>query len=1791
MTSKEPNLLLKPHHLPYLAGGVAITLVVAVLALSLSSFLPTSTLAVGPTLSAGGPADAVTGVTLDATVSIVSNVALGPASFGTFTAQTSGTTSNLAAIDAMSATTAWAVGASGAILVTTNSGSTWTTKTSGLSSNLAGVDAIDADTAWFVGARVGGAGNGIIQKTTNGGTSWASQVSGVAVDLMSISAVDTNTAYVVGDTGTILKTTNAGTTWTAQTSNTSNALTDVSVVDADTAWVAGNSGTIRRTTNGGTTWATEDASGVTTQFNGVHAISSSTAYVVGNGGAIYKTTNGGTSWSSQTSGTTNALFSIYCVSSSICWAVGDIGTVLYTDDGGSAWASQTSNTTNRINGVHGVSATSAWLVGNSGIVHVFGYNNVLLRANTGNTQAGSPSGSNLCTTLTLAIGVTLTCNHSALTKNTWYTFTLTTGVKSNTGDALSANVARAFRTTGLPSLSTASITDASFAIATNAAFTADFDNQIAPNSLLAPTWTSRMVSTDLYAMHLIDANRAVAVGASGTTMRTIDSGSTWIGGTAGGQALNGVHFPIPAIGYAVGNSGMLQKTLDSGVTWTSQTSGTAQNLKAVHCTDALTCWAVGAAGVILKTTNGGTAWTAQTSGTSEILFGVYMASSSTGYAVGNSGTVRKTTNGGTTWSSAATGATTGNHGDVFCTSATVCWIASDTGLVYRTTDGGTNWTAAVPLLNVLWNSIHFASSTTGWVVGSNGEIYKSTDGGVNWTAQTSGIAMNLSSISFVSATTGMVSAASGNMLKTTNGGTTWSIATQGTAVTLNGVDFSTVDVGGTGWAVGASGTILKTTNSGRAWVQQTSGVSVTLEAVEAFSTTASTAYAVGDTGTILKTTNGGTAWTTQTSGTTENLHGIYCSDTNTCWAVGGSGSSAIALKTTNGGTSWSAVTPGQLTKLMDIYATDANTAYAVGISGMIQKTTNGGTSWAALTGTSADFNSVVCSTASACIIVGASGTILTTSDGTTFVSRTSGTTNALRSITCMDVSTCYAVGASGTILRTVDGGVNWTAQTSGTTNGLNAANVLTTGADAWAVGHSGSLLAANRNVQLKAHANVSRSGTVSGSDECTSIALGNDSSGNSNRRVTCTPPVLAPCTWYTLYMTGGANGLASTSGASDVLAADATRAIRTACATGDVFDDPTLSSLASEGLLTINSGSSTAASQATFAAMMRSRVTTSDGTVLITVPQNAVFTRAGGGTFDTTAIALSDYTSSATNVPGTKKAVIQYGVPGVSLTSDTAITIAIPVASTITDSTVLDVYRDADGNFSDATTKLTTCTVSSSTCSFTTTSLSYFAATEPSGSPTQTDTTAPAAPTGLSCTSSDGKITCTWTDPADTDLATIRITQVDVSGAATLWGTVNKGVQTFTYSGTELTVGTTYTVGVQAQDSSGNRSTSTPTTTVTVSSTPAALADTTPPAAPTNLKASSSSSKVTLTWTDPKDSDLKLIRVLLLRGEATSIRWFGNKGLETFTDSGTDLVQNLSYTYAIESEDQTGNRSPRVTTTVTVDSGTAPTSPPTTPTNQPSTNTTQPSTNTSTTEGSPKTTDTTTPPTNQPPTDGSPKAGDTTTPVTPETELEKGVKADEPLPTDDPKATKLLKDAVKAITETLTPPCTLTDAERTYLADAFTRSQGRSPASGGDLQFLCSLRADPEHPLDPTKAFPKYRNLQAETLALRNFVNFFRRPPSQDTRDRALPTEVAEKDWWAVKYMAYHLRLAPTARDLNGERTCLKLFLDRDVDLYKDGVKTRKSRGTPPRDLFDYDFIRACTYSGVTFVSAAGTED
>lgn len=170
-------------------------------------------------------------------------------------------------------------------------------------------------------------------------------------------------------------------------------------------------------------------------------------------------------------------------------------------------------------------------------------------------------------------------------------------------------------------------------------------------------------------------------------------------------------------------------------------------------------------------------------------------------------------------------------------------------------------------------------------------------------------------------------------------------------------------------------------------------------------------------------------------------------------------------------------------------------------------------------------------------------------------------------------------------------------------------------------------------------------------------------------------------------------------------------------------------------------------------------------------------------------------------------------------------------------------------------------------------------------------------------------------------------------------------------------------------------------------------------------------------------------------------------------------------------------------------------------------------------------------------------------------------------------------------------PCVQIGAgQRAALIEAFRMTQRRLPTTTTDYQFACALVTDPANPVDVTKAFGStHRNILQETYALKNFVNFFGRLPSKETDGDALAPEVADRDWWAVKYLTYHPVLAATIRNRDGERTCIRAFVDSEVDLYEqkeDGsfVKVKKVKGVAPKSLWQWDFIRACTYSGAPFV-------
>lgn len=229
--------------------------------------------------------------------------------------------------------TGWAVGDSGVILKTTDSGESWSAQNSGVKVLLVSVYFSDTLNGWACGEA------GVILKTANGGKTWHKSPSGVTADLKALYFHDALTGWVCGWENTILKTTDGGETWHPQISGApaSTWYNDMFFTDDRTGWLVGLDGRIVKTTDGGATWNLIRELPAT--LNYVHFVDSLVGWVAGYSSDIYKTTDGGITWKKQNIGEGGKISSIYFANATTGW--GSYGQSVYkTTDGGATWLLQ-----------------------------------------------------------------------------------------------------------------------------------------------------------------------------------------------------------------------------------------------------------------------------------------------------------------------------------------------------------------------------------------------------------------------------------------------------------------------------------------------------------------------------------------------------------------------------------------------------------------------------------------------------------------------------------------------------------------------------------------------------------------------------------------------------------------------------------------------------------------------------------------------------------------------------------------------------------------------------------------------------------------------------------------------------------------------------------------------------------------------------------------------------------------------------------------------------------------------------------------------------------------------------------------------------------------------------------------------------------------------------------------------------------------------------------------------------------------------------------------------------------
>lgn len=307
---------------------------------------------------------------------------------------------------------------------------------------------------------------------------------------------------------------------------------------------------------------------------------------------------------------------------------------------------------------------------------------------------------------------------------------------------------------------------------------------------LNPDSPTRITSANLEGVDFASATRGVIVGASGTILRTDNSGDTWVSMNSGTVvSLRDVAFPHEDHAIALGDGGVILRSDDGGFTWSSQSSGTTEDLLAVHFSDVQTGTAVGANATILRTTDG-VNWSPQVIVKDADFQTVYFLDSQNGFIGGSNGILLRTTSGGGYWYTESEAVRCYDHHGL-----TMCNAFSD---------------------------VYFLNASTGFVVGSpadpayavGGSIFKTSSGGTTWSipAQPSEYDFFVA-LAFLNETDGLLftTGLQPTVHCTTDAGATWAAAQA--PLLPGGINAATRGNADTAYAVGDNGTILRWSRS------------------------------------------------------------------------------------------------------------------------------------------------------------------------------------------------------------------------------------------------------------------------------------------------------------------------------------------------------------------------------------------------------------------------------------------------------------------------------------------------------------------------------------------------------------------------------------------------------------------------------------------------------------------------------------------------------------------------------------------------------------------------------------------------------------------------------------------------------------------------------------------------------------------------------------------------------------------------------------------------------------------
>ena len=304
----------------------------------------------------------------------------------------------------------------------------------------------------------------------------------------------------------------------------------------------------------------------------------------------------------------------------------------------------------------------------------------------------------------------------------------------------------------------------------------------------------------------------------------------------------------------------------------------------------------------------------------------------------------------------------------------------------------------------------------------------------------------------------------GTLLATGNFGQSWSKNSVEPIWPVGGLSFPDSNHGwavGTGYA-GSGGEIIETPDAGATWyTQSNAGANWTSQPLNGvYFTDDNNGFAVGGNGTVLNTTNGGTAWSTISTATLPNyrfswtFHRAYMPTSTSLIASDEWGDIAKY----SGGV-WTDVSssPSPQGQFNKIQAVGRKVAFAVG-GQLFNSTVDGGQTWnvTQIAGTSNLQGLYFINSTTGWVVDTTASVFKTTNGGSTFTTQSPGGA-ALYGVYFANSTNGWVVDGAGAVWGTVNGGTSWTKQFTATGIALNSVH----GSDAnhvWVAGNSGTIL-------------------------------------------------------------------------------------------------------------------------------------------------------------------------------------------------------------------------------------------------------------------------------------------------------------------------------------------------------------------------------------------------------------------------------------------------------------------------------------------------------------------------------------------------------------------------------------------------------------------------------------------------------------------------------------------------------------------------------------------------------------